>query len=210
MTRHDDGPLIELARTDPACAFAELYRRYNAHLTAYMTRCVGERYRAEDICQTAWAKAWSALPSYRHENRQYMAYITAVALNVWRSELRTAARRRTVVADLTEHLGEERPPGVIGAWTMAVEPSAEDRAEESADRAALARIVAALDESGSEQNREVLHLRYLRGMPIAEAARCAGLTEPAAKSALRRGRTHLARSATIRRIYSDVYGREPV
>lgn len=200
---YDDAPVIELARTDPAAAFAELYRRWSKPLLAYMVRRCGNLQQAEDICHTTWARAWKSLPHYRQGDRQYMAYLTVIACNVLRDEIGSAHNRHTVAVE---------------PWQLDIQPPADSAEDHACEAMRERRRTAALDELGpalareltSDAQRAIITLHYLGGLPLVTVAQTLGMTEAATKSAAHRARSALRRSATIRRIYSETQDMEPV
>lgn len=207
--RHDDAPLIALARTDPRAAFDALYRRWSGPLLGFMiSRCPGDRQRAEDLCQTAWLKAWRTLPTYEHAGQQYLAYLVTIALNLLRDEVKGAHMRRCVVVDPlppvdTEHTNASR-------WLEVYTPpesSAEDEVLSAERERILAGVGPALAEEGalgSSNQQAAIRLQYFENLPVAAIADRLDLNVGAVKALTHRGRTTLARSATIRRIYSEL------
>jgi RNA polymerase sigma-70 factor (ECF subfamily) len=194
----DDGPLFDRAKTDPSGAFAELYRRWSGPLLGAMTRrCGGDLQRAEDICQSTWAKAWVALPRYEHAGRQYLAYLLTIATNTLLDDRKSRWSRCVRVLD---PLPESHLPS---------SPAPEHDAQESARAHRVAALAAELGpvvttEAGSEQQGRVIALRYLAGLPVATVAQTLGMTEPAVKSATVRGLRQLRKSDSIRRVYDEL------
>jgi DNA-directed RNA polymerase specialized sigma24 family protein len=73
-----DEDLVVLARRDPA-AFAALYRRYVTPIFRYCDRALSDRALAEEVTQTVFMRALSALPSAHGD--AFRAWLFAIAHN---------------------------------------------------------------------------------------------------------------------------------
>jgi len=76
-----DGELIELVGEGDRDAFEELYRRYTRPVLGLALRRLGDRGRAEDALQEAFAAIWRSASSYDPERGQGGAWLYTVARN---------------------------------------------------------------------------------------------------------------------------------
>jgi len=76
-----DGELIERVGDGDRDAFEELYRRYTRPVLGLALRRLGDRGRAEDALQEAFAAIWRSASSYDPERGQGGAWLYAVARN---------------------------------------------------------------------------------------------------------------------------------
>lgn len=85
-----DGDLIERVGAGDRDAFEELYRRYTRPVLGLALRRLGDRGRAEDALQDAFAAIWRSASSYDRERGQGGAWLYTVARNA----IVDGARRR--------------------------------------------------------------------------------------------------------------------
>ena len=90
-----DDALVEQARDNPA-AFAQLYRRYAVVVFRYCDRASGDRGLAEELTQTIFLRALTALPTYR--GGAFRSWLFAIAHNA----VVTARRAQRPLASLAE------------------------------------------------------------------------------------------------------------
>ena len=103
-----DGNLIELVGNGDLDAFEELYRRYTRPVLALALRRLGDRGRAEDALQDAFAAIWRSAGSYDPARGQGGAWLYTVARNA----IVDGARRRPEppMEAPDEASGEKGPP----------------------------------------------------------------------------------------------------
>ena len=85
-----DGELIERVGNGDRDAFEELYRRYTRPVLGLALRRLGDRGRAEDASQDAFAAIWRSASSYDPERGRGGAWLYTVARNA----IVDGARRR--------------------------------------------------------------------------------------------------------------------
>lgn len=162
-----------------AGALEALVRRHHAPLLAHLYRLVGDRALAEDLAQETFLRLVREAQAYRYP-RPFAPWLYTIARNLARNHWQSAYHRRVAVGSEAAAVPTDAPDPA--AWL--------ERAEE---RAGLRAALAAL----SFEQREVLSLRYGRGLPVEEAAALLGLPPGTVKSrtfaALRRLRALLAR-----------------
>ena len=76
-----DGGLIERVAEGDRDAFDELYRRYARPVLGLALRRLGDRGRAEDAVQDAFAAIWRSAASYDPDRGQGGAWLYTVARN---------------------------------------------------------------------------------------------------------------------------------
>jgi RNA polymerase sigma-70 factor (ECF subfamily) len=156
--------LVARARQGDLAAFEQLAERYLPEAYRLAAAMVGPD-DARDVAQDSLVAAWRELPTLKHVDR-FESWLRSIVMNRARNTLRRR-RRHPTVALIDSH-----------ATAMVHEPmAATERRLEVQD---------ALDGLSSEQ-REVLALHYLVGLPIREVAEVLGLREGTAKSRLHSG-----------------------
>lgn len=76
-----DGELIERIGDGDRSAFDQLYQRYSRPIFALALRRLGDRGRAEDAVQEAFASVWRSAATYRRERGAGAHWLYAVARN---------------------------------------------------------------------------------------------------------------------------------
>jgi len=111
-----DGELIERVGDGDRDAFDELYRRYTRPVLGLALRRLGDRGRAEDALQDAFAAIWRSAASYDPARGQGGAWLYTVARNAIVDGAR--ARVDPVVADPRDEPSGEPDPLERG-WPVA-------------------------------------------------------------------------------------------
>ncbi len=144
-----DGELIERVGDGDRDAFDELYRRYTRPVLGLALRRLGDRGRAEDALQDAFAAIWRSAASYDASRGQGGAWLYTVARNA----IVDGARRRPEPPMETpdEASGENGPP-------------------EQAEAAWLAWRVHGALELLPDHERPVIELAYWGGLSQSEIA----------------------------------------
>jgi RNA polymerase sigma-70 factor, ECF subfamily len=158
-------------------AFAGIVARWQRRLLGLAWRFCRDRARAEDMAQEAFLKAFRSLRQFRGES-SFATWLTAVALNVYRSRLRS-----------------DGPPlvGLDATRLLAALPGAPQAILERERAEALRRAVLALP----ARYRDALVVYYFEERDLADAAAVLGVPEGTLKARLSRGRELLKRRAGI-------------
>lgn len=168
-----DGDLIVRIAGGDRGAFDELYRRYARPVLGLALRRLGDRGRAEDAVQEAFAAVWRSAGSYRPERGSGAPWLYTVARNAIVDGLR---RTPEPAAD---------PPEL---------PSPETGPPERAEASWVAwRVHRALEEL-SEHERPLIELAYYGGLSQSEIADFLSLPLGTVKT---RTRAALARLADV-------------
>ncbi len=96
------------ANTDTAViAIADLYDQYRRPLLAYLTRIVGDRDTAEELCQDSFVKVLRHWPQ-RDQQKDVSAWLYRIATNTAYDELRRWRRRPCVPLSDTWDIVDEQ------------------------------------------------------------------------------------------------------
>jgi RNA polymerase sigma-70 factor (ECF subfamily) len=162
----DDAALAERARRGDERAFEELVRMHQgiAHRTAFLL--TGSSADAEEAAQTAFVKAWSALPRFR-PGAPFKPWLLRIVANEAHNRRRSAGRRAALELRATA----AQPP-------VDAAPSPEGAAIGREAREVLLAAVARLD----ERDRDVLTCRYFLELSEDETAEVLGVRRGTVKS----------------------------
>lgn len=171
-----DAELVALARDGDTDAFAEIVRRHEQRLRAVVLRILDDARDVEEAVQDAFVRAWRNLDRYRGDAALF-TWLYRIGVN---AALARTRRREPVLVDLT---------AVEGLRTTTSDPlQLPEAAAEAGDL--RDRIVAALTTLPFDY-REAVVLRDVAGLSNEEVADALGVTLPAAKSRIHRGRLQL-------------------
>jgi RNA polymerase sigma-70 factor (ECF subfamily) len=166
----DEDLLTRVAEGDRD-AFGDLYKRYARPVLGLAMRRLGDRGRAEDATQEAFASIWRAAQTYRRDRGPVAPWLYAVARNA------IADRGRARVE-----------PPAEPVETPADAPGPEERAEQSWVAWRVHRALETLPKS----ERTVLELAYWRGLSQSEIAADLGIPLGTVKTRTRSGLARLA------------------
>ena len=152
-------------------AFGHLYKRYSRAVLGLALRRLGDRGRAEDAVQEAFASVWRAARSYRRERGPVAPWLYAVARNA----IADRGRART-------------EPPAEPADTASDAPGPPERAEQSW---IAWRVHRALEEL-PETERTVVELAYWSELSQSEIAAFLGIPLGTVKTRTRSGLRRLA------------------
>ncbi|GAB4432245.1 MAG: hypothetical protein OHK0015_19570 [Chloroflexi bacterium OHK40] len=181
-----DGPdseLIARAQAYEAEAVSELYRRYADLIYRYIYYRVGDPTVAEDLLADVFLRALEGLPEYRERGRPFEAWLYSIAHN----KVVDHFRRQRVRRSSPLHEG------------LAAEPGAEPQQQalqREAQRLAWGAVARLTDDQ-----QQVVTLRFIAGYSIAEVAEQLGKTEGAIKALQSRA------LAALRKLLGDDRGR---
>jgi RNA polymerase sigma-70 factor (ECF subfamily) len=152
-------------------AFGDLYERYARAVLGLAMRRLGDRGRAEDAAQEAFASVWRAARTYRRDRGPVAPWLYAVARNA------IADRGRARVEPPAEPV--DTPSNELGP---------EDHAEQSWVAWRVHRAIETLPDS----ERTVLELAYWRGLSQSEIATELAIPLGTVKTRTRAGLARLA------------------
>lgn len=156
--------LVARARDGDPDAIGALYDRYVDRVYAYIRRRVSDPHLAEDLTGEVFLRAIRRLDRFDWRGVDIGAWLLTIARNLVTDHFKSARAR-------FEQAVEEAPE-----WTT--EDGPEQAALERDAARALERAMARL----SPDHREVLELRFIHGLSVAETASIMGRTEGAIKA----------------------------
>jgi RNA polymerase sigma-70 factor (ECF subfamily) len=165
--------LIEAARSLSEEAWAEIYRRHVEQVYSYIYFRTGDRHTAEDLSADVFVKAIAGIKSYTYRGTPLLAWLYRIAHNVTADYRKAAARR-------VQHQSAEP------AEDIEVREDALGMLDERNDMLGAIREL-------TEEQQQVIILRFYHGMTNAEAGRVMGKPEGAVKALQARGLRSLRR-----------------
>ncbi len=182
LTKHDEAALIERIREGEKDLYYDLIHPYerSVYLAAYSV--LKNEADAEEVAQEAFLKAYRHLGEFRGESR-FHTWVVRIVINEARMRLRKNRGR------LYESLDETEPEDAV--------PLAERLADwreipsEALERSEVRREIALALDLLSDSYREVLILRDVEQLSIAETAEVLGVTQATVKIRLFRARLRM-------------------
>lgn len=172
----NEALLIQSARKGDYGAFEKLVRLNQARVYSLAFRMLGNAEDAEDVLQETFLALFRSLKNFRGGSK-LSTYLHRTAVNFCMIKLRQRKRRRERQHVELEQAAESSDPRAFSLENLL----------ESEKKALLNRL---LLELGMEERAAVV-LSDIEDIPNAEASRIMGITLPAFKSRLRRGREKL-------------------
>jgi RNA polymerase sigma factor (sigma-70 family) len=156
-----DALLVVRAQLGDRSALGELVGRWHLPVWRYVRAMLGDRARADDVSQEAWARALRALPGLRQPER-FAPWLLTIA-------------RRAVQAAFRQPYDDSPPPD---------EPMTADETTGVLDRAQISEGLTGLP----PREREVLILFYLYDLALDDCAQILDIPPGTVKSRLNRAR----------------------
>ncbi len=179
---------VRAARYDRE-AFGALYDRYVTKIYQYVYYKTGSANEAEDLAAQVFLRAWEAISGYEWRDYPFSAWLFRIARNLVVDYHR--ARRDTVTLDGAEDRSDIRP----------------DEDDDAPDRSLQAMFTSQQLQQAisqlTEEQQEVIILRFIEGYSTAEIAVLMGKREGAVRGLQFRG------LATLRELIQVGVGHEP-
>ena len=156
--------LVERAQAGDRQALEELYLLHFDRIYSYLHMSVGNRHDAEDLTTQTFMKMLESIKQFRWQAAPFSAWLFRIAHNLAMDHFR-ASRRWQPEEEVPEPAGE-------------TEPSAEAAALQSIGRQSMLELI----EDLSQEQKQVLTLKFVFNLPNAEVATVLGKTEGAIKS----------------------------
>jgi len=190
----DEARLIEEARGGSEEAFAELLRRHQAEVRAFLSRYIREREVVRDLAQDTFLNAYRNLSAYRGDSPP-RTWLFSIARNGALNHLRDEARRRSREAASVQQL--------LSRWLgERLEGRPSEPARQEREILALEACLKGLAPASASLVRE----HYFQSRSAAHIARESGKKEGAVWVALSRIRHALRQCIEVR---LSVPGTEP-
>ncbi len=174
MPEEIDINLIRRAQDNNLAAIATIYERLQGVIFRYLYYQVGDYQSAEDLTAEVFIRVIKALPRYRQNTVPIKAWVMKIARNLAIDHFRRAGKHNHLELREDVMAGEARP---------------EISVERNLTYGALARALTSL----TEDQRDVITMRFLADMSIVEVSEVLGKTESAIKALQRRGLRSLHR-----------------
>lgn len=173
---------MERAKALDAAAWAEIYRRHAEQVYAYIYYRLGDQHVAEDLGADVFVKALAGISGYTYRGTPLLAWLYRIAHNVTVDYRKARARR-------TEHELPAPPEDIAERG---------DRLDELGERNDMLAAIRRL----TEDQQQVVLLRFYQGMSNAEVSRVLGKAEGAVKALQSRA------LRSLRRLLSEGAGEE--
>lgn len=178
----DAWALVASARDGDAGAYGELYQRYVDVVFRFVLYRVGDRPLAEDLTSETFVRALRRIDRVTYRGRDVGAWFITIARNLILDHVKSSRYRLDIsVGDAS-----------MGTWVDERVPD-----DEVIERDTAVRVLRAMGRLTDEQ-REVLQLRFMQGLSVTETAAAVDKSEPAVKALQYRGTQRLALMAEIR------------
>jgi RNA polymerase sigma-70 factor, ECF subfamily len=156
--------LVERGQQGNREALEELYLLHFDRIYSYLHMSVGNRHDAEDLTTQTFLKMLESIKRFRWQSVPFSAWLFRIAHNLAMDHFR-ASRRWQPEEDVPEPAGD-------------TEPSAELAAFQSLGRQSMLELIDGL----SEEQKQVLTLKFVFNLPNGEVATVLGKSEGAIKS----------------------------
>ena len=156
--------LVRQAIDGSQSAFTQLYDEQVDKVYRYIYFRVSNRVEAEDLTQEVFIKALHGIGSYKWRDVPFTSWLFRIAHNQVVDHLRRQAREKRATLDEATAVVDEGDPVVM------VEQKSE-----------IEELTRALKKLPSAQ-QEVISLRFIAGMPVAEVAKTLGKSEGTVKA----------------------------
>jgi RNA polymerase sigma-70 factor (ECF subfamily) len=179
-----DEMLIERAQAGDSSAVVALYECYKQRVLRYLFYRLGDVYLAEDLTTEVFIRVIHGLPRFRWQDVPVQAWIFQIARNLATDQLRK--RKMRVQVHLDESLADR---------TEAPDIAAERSLTNDHLQAALQEL--------TDDQRDVIVLRFIEGISVAEVAQALNKTESAVKNLQIRGLKALYRLLSPQKAFYD-------
>ncbi|OGN88352.1 MAG: hypothetical protein A2Z74_06770 [Chloroflexi bacterium RBG_13_46_9] len=141
---------------------AALYEEYYDKIARYIYVRIGDKSESEDLASEVFLKALKAIKSYRDSGPPMQAWLFKIAHNMVVDHLRKVSRIRTISIDAVEIVDDNDPVDIT-----------EKKIEMEKVGAAMVQL--------TEEQREVIRLRFFGGLTSKEAAAVLNKTDGAVR-----------------------------
>lgn len=160
----DDASLVRQFQNGSREAFEKLYERYRSSVYSYVYYRVSEVTTAEDITSEVFIKALKRLDRYVYQQKPLAPWLFTIARNLIIDHYRKAGRQQQFPLDESMEAGKQNGVAQV--------------VEKKMTEAGLMNALPTL----TEDQQQVILLKFLEGRSNAEVAAMLGKTEGAIKS----------------------------
>jgi RNA polymerase sigma-70 factor (ECF subfamily) len=174
MTNNDEAKLIRRAKDGDPTAFAQLYDEHQPAIYRYVLYRVGSDAVAEDLTSEVFVRLVESIDDFTYRGSPLLAWLYTIARNLVNDHHR--CQGRAVVVPLDEGLqASDCDPEAAVSQTLSQE-----------------RLTAAIEQL-TEDQREVILLKFMEGMDNATVAQVLDKSYGAVKALQHRGLASLQR-----------------
>lgn len=163
MRTGDDDSLLERVLDYDKSALSEIYDRYAGRIYNYIYYRLGDAHLAEDLTGTVFLKMLEAIQTSKSWNVSFSGWLYRIAHNLIVDHFRRSQQNRSAPLDDRLIAGDEDPVKAV---------------ERRFENARLRRAIEQL----TEEQGQVVMLKFVEGLTNAEVAQTMGKTEGAIKS----------------------------
>ncbi len=175
------GELMRRAKAGDQDAFAHIYKEYFTPVYRYVYFRVRSKHEAEDLAQSVFVKAYEAIDRFEERGKNPLAYFFTIArntvINYWR-------KKKEIVTDELESLGNHM---------LDVRYDPNDMIERHESIEAIKQGPSIL----TEEQSEVISMKFLSELSNKEIAEALGKTEEAIRQLQSRGLRALRKNLNI-------------
>ena len=165
MAAGDDTKLLNRAKAFDAVALSTLYDRYESRIYNYIYHRVGDAQVAEDLTAQVFLRMLEAIHNENAWRSSFSGWLYRIAHNLVIDHYRRQARQAHISLDDAPTMpAEDADPLQAAEWQLQQEHL----------RKAINRL--------TEEQAQVVSLRFLEGLSISEVAKVIGKTEGAVKA----------------------------
>lgn len=174
--QREERALVEAAQNLDDGAWAEIYARNCREIYAYIYHRIGDPHVAEDLAADVFVRAIAGIKGYTWRGTPLLAWLYRIAHNTTVDYIRSAARHAEHTSD-RDAAATEDGANELSRW------------DERRDMIEAIRTL-------TDDQQQVLTLRFYGGMSTAEVSRVIGKPEGAVKALQARGLRSLGRTLT--------------
>ena len=173
----EETDLIRRAKQGDPDAFASIYEKYYDKIYSYLYYRINDQPLAEDLASDVFVRLVKSIGSFEERGRPLLAWLYTIAGNLMRDHIRRAKRIEFSPIDDREFASDEDPTAAL---------------DFALDSERLARALEHL----TEEQANVILLKFVQGMSNAEVGRIIGKKEGSVKSLQHRALRSLKRILT--------------
>ncbi len=180
----DERQLVRKSKRGDSAAFEELILPYQKKILNMAYRMLGNLSDAEDATQDIFVRVYKSLVSFQEESA-FSTWLYKVATNICLDVLRRRKRQNAQgMVSIHQYSSEDEE------YELPIEDKAPTPYEQAQKGEAMRALLKAMEELGPEQ-KAVIVLRDINGLPYEEIAELMGCTLGTIKSRINRSRLML-------------------
>lgn len=197
--------LVRRAQAGDGQAFGLIYERYRESVFTYIyRRCMGSRQLAEDLTADTFERALRRIGSFTWQGRDLGAWLVTIARNLVADYYKSGRYRLefAVGENYDAYNDAYKPPASRMLPRSPVAPAEPSDPVKDVLHTEAARALSAAVRTLTDQQREVIELRFWAGLTVAETARKMGIAEGACKAVQYRAVRALSRVPALQALWN--------